>query len=133
MDIALRTAQMSFARRYKVGTVLVKDNHIVAIGWNGTPSSANNNCEHECSDGSLTTNDNVVHAEMNAVCHCAKNGISTNGAVMYITLSPCVACAIAMIQAGVKEVFYHKEYTDLRGLQLLKEANISVFRYNKDI
>lgn len=126
MDIALRTAENSYAVRSKVGAVLVKDNHILATGWNGTPSGMDNCCEYINGDGSLTTKENVIHAEANIIYFCAKNGIKTNGTALYITLSPCANCALAIIQAGIEEVFYHEQYRDVTGLKILKDNFIDV-------
>lgn len=124
MDVALRTALMSYAKRAKVGSVLVKDNRIVATSWNGTPSLADNCCEHIDINGSLVTNPNVIHSEANAICFCAKHGIKTDGAELYVTLSPCAACALAIVQAGIKAVYYHEEYCDTTGLKLLQSSNV---------
>ena len=151
MDVAIRTAQNSHARRSKVGAVLVKDNRIVATGWNGRVSGQSNVCEEwadwlNTSPGNskilvdntdenaimsakpeyLKTRADVVHAEANIIYFCAKHGIKTDGTILYITLSPCATCALAIIQAGVKAVYYHEEYRDATGLKVLKDAGISV-------
>ena len=126
MDIALRTAENSYAVRSKVGAVLVKDNHILATGWNGTPSGMDNCCEYTNEDGTLTTKENVIHAEANIIYFCAKNGIQTDNTSLYITLSPCATCALAIIQAGIKEVFFHEKYRDPTGLNILEQNNIKI-------
>lgn len=126
MDVALRTAQMSYAKRSKVGSVLVKDNRIIATGWNGTPNSADNCCEIDDGKGNLTTKPNVIHSEANIIYFCAKHGIKTDGTELYITLSPCSTCALAIIQAGIKKVYYHEEYRDITGLMILKNSDIEV-------
>ena len=125
MDVALRTAQMSYAVRSKVGSVLVKDNRIIATGWNGTPAGADNCCEETCGI-ELKTKPNVIHSEANIIYNSAKNGIKTDGTVLYITLSPCSTCALAIIQAGIKKVYYHEEYRDTTGLDILRESDIEV-------
>jgi len=143
MDVAIRTAQNSYARRSKVGAVLVKDNRIVATGWNGRVSGQPNLCEewNEHYDGHanlaevaedqyvnsyyLKTRADVVHAEANTIYFCAKHGIKTDGTILYITLSPCATCALAIIQAGIKEVYYHEKYRDDTGLKVLKDAGIT--------
>ena len=134
MDVALRTAQNSYAIRAKVGAVLVKDDRIVATGWNGTPAGADNCCEykvkrqsyydHITNPSGLKTKPNVIHAEANTIYFCAKHGIKTDGTKLYITLSPCATCALAIIQAGIKEVYYHEEYRDATGLKVLEDAGI---------
>ena len=136
MDVAYRTAQMSFAVRSKVGAVLVKDNHILATGWNGTPTGFDNTCEEKAKKQSyfdrlvnptgLCTKSDVIHAESNVIYFCAKHGIQTDGTVLYITLSPCANCALAVIQAGIKKVYYHEKYRNDEGLKILDEAKVEV-------
>ena len=131
MDVAKLTSQLSHARRTKVGAVMVKDNRIISIGLNGTPHGFSNECEIEQPDGTLVTKNIVVHAEMNALCFCAKTEIETEGATIYLTLSPCANCALALIQSGVKRVVYLEQYRDLSGIQILEQAGIEIekFRY----
>ena len=138
MDIAKRTAENSYAVRSKVGAVLVKDNRIISTGWNGTPAGFDNCCEEKVKQQSyydsqvnplgLKTKSNVIHAEANAIYFCAKHGISTNGTVLYITLSPCANCALAIIQAGIKTVYYAEKYRDTTGLKILNTANIETIQ-----
>ena len=77
MDVALRTAQMSYAVRSKVGSVLVKDNRIIATGWNGTPARADNCCEETCGI-ELKTKPNVIHSEANIIYFCTINMVNFN-------------------------------------------------------
>ena len=126
MKVAQLTAELSCAVRKKVGAVLVKDNRIISIGYNGTPTKFPNECEDVMPDGSLKTKSIVVHAEANALFWCAKTDITTDGATMYLTLSPCATCALGMIQSGVKRVLYSEEYRDLTGVEILKKAGIAV-------
>ena len=144
MDVAQRTAQNSYARRAKVGAVLVKDNHVLACGWNGRVAGQPNLCEewNEHYEGHvnlaevaedqyvnsyfLKTRADVVHAEANIIYFCAKHGLKTDGTTLYITLSPCATCALAIIQAGIKSVYYHEAYRDPSGLNILRKAGISV-------
>ena len=88
------------------------------MGYNGTPSGMDNQCEI---DG--VTKPEVLHAESNAILKCAKDGSSTDGAALYITMSPCVNCAKLIIQAGVKEVYY-RNHKHFEGVNLLHHANI---------
>lgn len=132
MDVALRTAENSYARRMKVGSVLVKDFRIVATGWQGTPAGFDNACEEKIDlDGpdevsNLKTKTDVIHSEANIIYFCAKHGIKTDGTTLYITLSPCVNCALAIIQAGIKRVYYHVPYRDDSGIKILRKAGIMV-------
>ena len=128
MDLARRTAEMSYAKKKKVGCVIVRDNHIIAAGWNGQPAHLDNNCEYIDENGDLKTLDTVIHAEANALYWCAKTEIITEGATVYITLSPCKHCALGLIQSGIKRVVYEEEYwnPDKTGIELLKKTGIEV-------
>lgn len=126
MEVAELTSKLSYARRNKVGAIIVKNNRILTHGHNGTPVGYDNNCENENSDGTLTTKDEVIHAEANALYYCAKYGISTDGATLYVTMSPCVKCAQAIIQAGIKNIFYRIKYRDTFGIEFLKKNNIKI-------
>lgn len=126
MKVAQLTAELSYAKRKKVGAVLVKDNRIISIGFNGTPKHFDNACEDVMPDGSLVTKPIVIHAEANALFWCAKTEILTEGATMYLTLSPCSTCALGLIQSGVKRVVYLEKYRDLSGIYVLEKANVKV-------
>lgn len=132
MKIALLTAENSYAKRSKVGAVMVRNGRIISIGWNGQPSGWDNACEEEIEDENgekkLRTLSTVVHAEVNAIYWCAKSEIISDGATMYLTLSPCNHCALAMVQAGIKKVYYLEEYHDVSGLDILKKAGIEVHK-----
>ena len=106
-DIAhMKTAQviseLSHDPHTKVGCVLVKDNFIIATGYNGTPSGSSNKTKDE-NGKTLPT---VIHAEMNAISQAARSTISTIGAVAYTTMHPCFTCAIHLYQAGITKVYY---------------------------
>lgn len=126
MKVAKLTSELSYAQRKKVGAVLTKDFRICSIGFNGTPHSHNNCCEDVLPDGSLVTKPNVIHAESNAIFWCAKSGISTQGTTLYLTMSPCQTCSLAIIQAGIKRVVYGEKYRDDKGIEYLKSCGIVV-------
>lgn len=131
MKVAQLTAELSSAVRKKVGAVLVKDNRIISIGFNGTPKGwIDNVCEDVLSDGTLKTKSIVVHAEANALFWCAKTEIITDGATMYLTLSPCATCALGLVQSGIKRVVYLEKYRDTQGIEVLKQANVQVEQIN---
>lgn len=119
LEIAKLIANHSHANRKKVGAILVKAGRIISTGYNGTPSGFDNNCEI---DG--VTKPEVLHAESNAIAKCAKSVESSEGAILYVTLSPCFECCKLIIQSGIKEVYYSEIYRDPSGLDLLKKANI---------
>lgn len=121
MNIAERIAQESHAERAKIGAVLVKDNNIISMGYNGTPSGMDNTCEI---DG--ITKKEVLHAESNAILKCAKSTLSSEGTTLYCLYSPCIECAKLIIQAGIVRVVYKQQYRDISGLNLLKAANIKL-------
>lgn len=126
MNVAEETAKLSHARRTKVGALITLDNRILTQGHNGRVTGTENNCEYENPDGTLTTREDVIHAEANALYFCAKNGLKTEGTVLYVTMSPCVHCSLGIIQAGIKEVYYKTKYRDTSGIEFLKKNNIKV-------
>lgn len=124
MDMAIALSQLSYAERAKVGCIIVnKGGQIVSQGYNGTPTGFDNCCEH---DGQ--TKHEVLHAESNAIAKCAKWGGSTDGATLYVTMSPCYECAKVIIQAGIARVVYNEVYRDESGLQLLESAGIETWK-----
>ena len=122
MNIALLIAQHSKAERNKVGAILVKDNKIISIGYNGTPKGFNNVCEIKGK-----TKREVLHAESNAITKCAKSIESSDKSTLYVTLSPCVECAKLIIQSGIVVVYYKEKYRNIEGIKLLKKAKIDVY------
>lgn len=99
--------------RLHVGCVLVKDNRLIATGYNGS-ISGHDHCDEV---GHLEVEENgkvgcrrVVHSEHNAILQCAKYGIATNGATAYVTHYPCPDCMKALNQAGIKTVYYKHYY-----------------------
>lgn len=112
MDIAHIVSQLSRCNRKKVGAIIVKDGNIVSFGYNGTPTGFCNECEEND-----VTKDEVIHAEMNAIL---KAGTKTQGATMYVTMSPCIECAKIIKQSGLKCVVYDELYRDTQALQKLK-------------
>ena len=122
LRIAGEISAFSYCTKKKVGSVLVKNNQIISTGYNGTVSGFDNSCEIN----GFKTKKEVLHSEANAIMACAREGISTNGAVLFVTLSPCVECAKLIIQAGIKRVYYTNPYKDLSGRDLLLKSNIKV-------
>ena len=99
---------LSYCKRRKVGALIVKDRMIISDGYNGTPSGFENICE----DDDNYTKWYVLHAEANAIMKVAASTQSTNGATLYITLSPCKECSKLIHQSGIKRVVYCEEYKD---------------------
>ena len=131
MDTAERFAQLSSAKRLQVGAVVVKDNRIISIGYNGMPSGWDNTCEevievHEDGGVITKTKDEVIHAEANAISKLAKSGDSGDGADLFCTHAPCIHCAKIIYGAGVKKVYYRNSYRDEVGLQFLERCGIEI-------
>ena len=130
MDTAERFAQLSSAVRLQVGAVVVKDNRIISIGYNGMPSGWDNVCEDivQLSDDTLVTKTKaeVIHAEANAISKLAKSGDSGDGSDLFCTHAPCIQCAKIIYGAGVKKVYYRNSYRDEDGLNFLTKCGIDI-------
>lgn len=135
IDLAERIAELSHARRLKVGAVVVKDHRILSYGYNGTPAGFDNNCEieipeqvydgHVVEPAQLVTKPEVIHAEMNALTKLAKHGDSCDQASMFITHAPCVECAKLILQSGISNVYFADVYRSLDGLRLLERGQVA--------
>jgi dCMP deaminase len=119
-------AELSTARRLKVGALVVKDDRIISIGYNGMPKGWDNNCENELEDGNIKTKPEVLHAETNAIAKLARSVESGLDADLFVTHSPCLDCAKLIYQAGIKRVFYANAYRDNSGINFLKSSGIEV-------
>ena len=139
MKTAKIFAGLSSARRRHVGAIIVKDDRIISIGYNGMPSGWDNNCEDEVMDSysgfegaihnvRLKTKPEVLHAESNAIAKLAKSTESGDGASMFITCSPCIECAKMIYQSGIKEVFYGEEYKSDDGLKFLHKCGVGLMK-----
>ena len=130
LDIASRVAQMSRARRLQVGCIVVKDDRIISLGYNGTAAGWDNNCEDifydELGMERLKTKPEVIHAELNSLMKLAKSSDSGNQTSMFVTHSPCLDCAKGIYLAGIKEVFYREDYRSSDGIDFLKKCGVMV-------
>lgn len=122
MDIAAMTASLSYAKRAQVGAVAVKDRNIIAFGYNGTLPGTSNVCEDEHGN----TKAEVIHAEENLLMKMARSSVSVEGAVVYVTMAPCINCSRLMANAGIWKVIYRDTYRDLSGVDLLNKYGIEV-------
>jgi dCMP deaminase len=132
-DIAQRVAELSSARRLKCGAIIVKDDRIISIGYNGMPAGWDNNCETEewnehDNTSELKTRPEVLHAETNAIAKLAKSTESGDGADIFITHSPCIQCAKLIYQSGIRRVFFKDHYRLDDGIRFLKQSNITVIQ-----
>ena len=104
-EILLATKKRSACERLQVGCLLVKNNRIISQGYNGFLPG----CPHE----SVVRNNHeqaTVHAEQNALCDCAKRGVSCEGSTAYVTHYPCIICARLLLASGIKEIKYLEDY-----------------------
>lgn len=116
MEMVKLLSLRSNCPRKQVGCILVKDNRVIAMSYNGVLPGIDPK-EGIDEEG----NSKTVHAEINLIAYCAKQGIATEGCILYITLSPCVKCAEAIIQAGITTVYYLEDYRDPSGEELLNK------------
>lgn len=124
LNIAKEFGNLTYSTKRKVGAVIVKNDTIIAQGFNGTPNGFDNKCE----DDNNKTQWFVLHAEANAILKCAKNGISCDGATLYVTTSPCKDCAKLILQSGITKVVYIDDYKDMSGVDFLKLCGINVIK-----
>lgn len=138
MQVAHTYAQLSSATRLKVGCVIVKDNRIISIGYNGMPSGWDNTCEteilHDYGNRSgdtkyqTVTKPEVLHAETNALAKVARSSESAEGATLYVTHAPCLDCAKLIYQSGINKVVYNNEYRCTDGIEFLSKCSIEVHK-----
>ena len=125
LEVARIYGELSTATRLKVGCIIVKDDRIISIGYNGMPSGGSNVCEENGH-----TKPEVLHAETNAITKLAKSTESGQDAYMFCTAAPCLDCAKLIIQSGIKEFHFEHRYKSSEGLDLIeKYSNIKVVKY----
>ena len=122
MNAAEVYAELSSAKRLHVGCVIVKDNTIIGIGYNGMPSGWTNECEDEDNKSKAE----VLHAETNAIAKLARSNESGLGAHLFVTHAPCLDCAKLVYQSGISNVYYRNSYRIQDGLQFLDKAGVKV-------
>ena len=151
MDVAERFSKLSSAKRLQVGAIIVKDDRIISIGYNGMPSGWDNNCEAtifvtkdeaqgydmvaqgytETEKGNWTrlkTRPEVLHAESNALAKLARSSESGEGATMFITHQPCLDCAKLIYQSGISTVYFRHNYRSAAGVDFLKKCNLIIMQ-----
>lgn len=128
MEIAHTVAKRGTCSRAQVGAVIVRDGRIISIGYNGAPRGMPH-CDHSGDKGVCSI---AIHAEMNAIIWGARAGIPIDSSVMYATHSPCYTCAVAMVAAGIKGLWYEQEYRLKEGLLYLFDANVELFQHARD-
>ena len=156
MQVAEVYAQLSTAKRLQVGAIVVKDDRIISIGYNGMPAGWNNNCEDKVWDTGaggwldpdeflerfpyveyneeaeeecrygLKTKPEVLHAETNAIAKLARSNESGLNAAMFITHAPCLDCAKLIYQTGISKVYFRNHYRSEEGILFLLKSNVEV-------
>lgn len=131
MKTAETFAELSTAKRLKVGCIAVKDNRIISIGYNGTPSGQDNNCE----DTNGKTKQEVHHAERNALDKIARSNESSENAVLFVTHAPCIECAKSIYACGITTVYYrnHYEASIGSGLDFLHRVGVKTIHVEKKL
>ena len=139
MDWAARAAELSHARRRHVGAVVVKDDRVISMGYNGMPAGWDNNCEDEIileEDEkfvkTLKTKPEVLHAESNAIAKLARSTESGLGADLFVTTAPCLDCAKLIFQSGISRVWYSDAYRDDSGVRFLEASGVKVVKTSND-
>ena len=136
MEVAERFAQLSSAKRLQVGAIVVKDDRIISIGYNGMPSGWDNCCEEwngEDDWGNTITKSKkeVLHAETNAIAKLASSHESGKNATLLCTHAPCIDCAKLIYQSGIATVYYKNEYRSTQGIEFLNKSGIEVIHLRK--
>jgi len=143
MKTAETFAELSSAKRLHVGAIIVKDDRIISIGYNGMPAGWDNECEDKTYISpwnsehrevlgityNLKTKPEVLHAETNAIAKLARTTESGLGSTMFITHAPCIDCAKLVFQSGINSVYYRNSYRDDDGIDFLKKCNVEVIKY----
>jgi dCMP deaminase len=143
MELAVNLAKRSHCIKRQVGAVLAKDTRIISIGYNGPPAGTHN-CDEEwpetgCPRDSKGGCSLALHAEQNAILYAVKNKTSVEGATLYITLSPCLACSRIIYSMGISKVIYLNSYAEYKGIasdegvDFLRRFGVEVEKFNKQL
>lgn len=143
MDLAESLAVRSHCVKAQVGAVLTKDTRIISLGYNGPPAGTHN-CdevwpEDGCARDSKGSCSLALHAEQNAILYASKNGVTIDGSTLFVTLSPCIACARVIYSVGIKKVFFKRSYAQFKGIpndegvDFLRKFGVEVVQYQKEI
>lgn len=130
MAIAREVAKRSTCERAQVGAVIVREKRILTTGYNGSPRGL----PHCLEVGCLMDNEHCVrtlHAEQNAIIQAALHGVITEGATIYVTHQPCFICAKTIINAGISDIVYDREYKDDRSIEFLSQAGVKLIALNE--
>lgn len=139
IEIAKLTSKRSNCIKRRVGCIIVKDNRILSLGYNGTPRGTTNcyeggckRCQNVTQSGNHLDLCMCLHAEENAILYLSKNELQDS--ILYVTLSPCIGCVKKILQCGIKRVVYIEEYSkelDTISHNILKENNIELIKFTQ--
>lgn len=143
MELAANLAKRSHCIKRHVGAVLTKDTRIISIGYNGPPAGTHN-CDVEfpetgCASDSKGSCSLAIHAEQNAILYAVKNNTTVSGSTLYVTLSPCLACARIIYSMGIEKVIYLKSYAAYKnlpkdeGVEFLEKFGVKTEKYSGEI
>ncbi|WP_128543442.1 deoxycytidylate deaminase [Larkinella soli] len=139
MELAVNLSRRSHCIKAQVGAVLTRDTRIISIGYNGPPAGTHN-CDEEfpevgCPRDSKGSCSLALHAEQNAILYAAKNGSMVEGATLFVTLSPCIACARIIYSMKIARVVFLHSYARYKGIPLdegvefLRKFGVEVVSY----
>lgn len=133
MQTAKIFADLSYSRIAQEGAIVVKDDRIVSIGFNGMPAGWDNDCENivgykTANEPVYKTKPEVLNATMNALMKLAKSSDSGTNAAIFVTHAPCLDSAKGIYQAGITEVYYETELENTSGIDFLKKCKITIER-----
>ena len=136
MKVAEVYSQLSYAKRLQVGAIVVKDNRVISIGYNGTPAGWDNNCEdvlkvYENGKEETKTKPEVIHAEANAIAKLARSNESGEDADLFLTHAPCMECSKLIFTSGIKDVYYKNDYRDSTGIKFLHQCGVNVYKVDE--
>jgi len=128
-------ADQSVATRHKVGAVVVTPTGMISVGWNGMPAGMPNECESiwvRCDQAPTgiraKTNPEVLHAERNAIDKMTRQGVPTQGSILFVSRAPCFECAKAIHGLGFKGIYYDEDHDDMSGIDLLQRTGNTVIK-----
>ena len=136
LTITRQVAERSTCKRAKVGAVIVRDKNILATGYNGAPAGLAHCTEVGCliyesktPSGEIEENCyRTIHAEINAIAQAAKNGVSIRDAAIYVTHTPCIHCMKVLLNTGIKQIFYERDYKANTVRDLLASTDVVIKR-----
>ncbi len=143
MELAVNLAKRSHCIKKHVGAVLTKDTRIISIGYNGPPAGTHN-CDVEfpvngCASDSKGSCSLALHAEQNAILYAVKNNTTVEGSTLFVTLSPCLACARIIFSMGISRVIFLFSYAEYKGIgsdegvDFLRKFGVRVDKYEKKL